>query len=230
VLTTDERAGWLDSRPWLPRRPHAVAPVFSNLPQPTRPPDPAHDESLLGLFGYSDETTMALVLDVLGGLLERGTQVRLRLLGAPGERSPTAEAWRAAAASRQLQSLISFSGVLPAQALADELGACDVLLFADRAGPTSRKGTLAGSLASGRPVVATDGPQRWAELVSAEAALVVDASVRAMVDAVVDLLGDAPRAARLGARGRAFAERTIGVGHSARVVRELLDDVLDARV
>ena len=81
LLTTDFRARWLELRPWIPRRPTAVAPVFSNLPAaaagsspassdpptalpgsrpiPSHPP-PAFAEPLgqrtqpvLGLFGYS---------------------------------------------------------------------------------------------------------------------------------------------------------------------------------
>ena len=46
----------------------------------------------------------------------------------------------------------------------------DLLLFADPPGPTSRKGTLAGSLASGTAVLALDGPSTWAELRDAERA------------------------------------------------------------
>ncbi len=42
--------------------------------------------------------------------------------------------------------------------------ASDLLLFADPPGPTSRKGTLAGSLASGAPLIALDGPATWPEL------------------------------------------------------------------
>src|SRR5262245_2104563 len=35
LTTTDFQADWLRSRPWLARRPIAVAPVFSNLPAPS---------------------------------------------------------------------------------------------------------------------------------------------------------------------------------------------------
>ena len=35
---------------------------------------------------------------------------------------------------------------LPAQALSDALSSCEVLLFGDTAGPSPRKGTLAGSI------------------------------------------------------------------------------------
>ncbi len=99
-----------------------------------------------------------------------------------------------------------FSDTLPAQDLSDALAACDLLLFADTAGPSSRKGTLAASLASGRPVLAIDGPRRWLELVWAEAASVVEPTAPALADAMEELLGDRAAREALGARGRAFAE------------------------
>ena len=82
-----------------------------------------------------------------------------------------------AAAGREgrVGDALSFSGPLPAQDLSDELAACDLLLFADDPGPSSRKGTLAASLASARPVIAIDGPQGWSELAEAGAVRVVPA-------------------------------------------------------
>ncbi len=134
--------------------------------------------------------------------------------------------WRAPVGST---GALSFAGPLPAQELSDALAACDVLLFADTAGPSSRKGTLAGSLASGRPLIATDGPRRWSALARAEAAHVVEPSAPALADAVAALLADKGAREALGARGRAFAEQSMGVARSAQVVRELLDDVCRAR-
>jgi hypothetical protein len=226
VVTTDSRAEWLRSRPWLPRRPVRVAPVFSNLPPPTVGPPAGRALPVLGLFGYSDAGADSLVLDAVGLLAQRGVQVQLTLLGGPGRASAAGEAWLAAAASRGLERSLSFSGVLPAQALSNALAGCEVLLFVDPAGPTSRKGTLAGSLASGSAVVAVDGPQRWAELARSQAVEVVAASARALADAVAGLLAEEDRRLALGARGRAFAEREIAVVRSASTVRELLDEVL----
>ncbi|MGC2375030.1 MAG: glycosyltransferase family 4 protein, partial [Solirubrobacteraceae bacterium] len=220
IVTTDWRAEWLATRRWLPQRPVALAPVFSNLPPPTARPCPARDATVLGMFGYSyDEPAIALVLDALRLLWDRGLQVKLSLLGAPGRESPLAETWLNRARARGLDDALSFAGPLPAQELSDALASCDVLLFADGAGPSSRKGTLAGSLASGRPVVATDGPRTWSELVRAEAAIVVEPTSGALAGAVVELLADERELEALGRRGRAFAEERMGVGWSVGVVK-----------
>jgi glycosyltransferase involved in cell wall biosynthesis len=226
VVTTDSRASWLTSRPWLPRRRVVIAPVFSNLPPPTVERREDRPCPLLGLFGYSEAGAPSLVLDALRALRDRGVQVKLTLLGGPGRSSAAGETWLAAASSRGLEGLLSFSEVLPAQSLSNALADCDVLLFVDPSGPTSRKGTLAGSLASGRPVVAIDGPQRWSELLRREAAEVVAPTSQAVADAVAALLADEPRREALGARGRTFAEQETGVARSAEVVSALLGEVV----
>lgn len=223
LLTTDARAEWLATRLWLPRRRAAIAPVFSNLPPPAAT-TPAHPpRAQIGLFGYSYEGAAApLVIDALQLLQERGHDVQLTLLGAPGNPSAAAELWLAAARARAVESALCFSGALPAQELSDALAACDVLLFVDASGPSSRKGTLSASLASGRPVVAIDGPRRWGELVQAEAARVVAPTPRDLADAVGALLADVDRREALGARGREFAEQRMGVERAARAVASLL--------
>jgi glycosyltransferase involved in cell wall biosynthesis len=227
VVTADFRADWLHSRPWLPRREVALAPVFSNLPPPAQTQRAERREQVLGLFGYSYESaSLSLVLDALGALLDRGLAVQLRLLGAPGASSPAGEQWRSAADARRIAKALSFTGVLSPQELSNALADCDVLLFADSPGPTSRKGTLAGSLASGRPVIAIDGPRTWAELTRAGATRVVAPTASALADALGDALGDEQFRAALGARGRTFAERQMGLAHSAEVVASLLGEVL----
>ncbi|HYM46656.1 MAG TPA: glycosyltransferase [Solirubrobacteraceae bacterium] len=228
LVTTDFRAEYLTSRRWLARRPLAIAPVFSTLPPPVPRARPDRDGSVLGLFGYAyDSHAISLVLDALRLLKERGSHVRLVLLGAPGRESALAEAWLKAAGARDLTQALSFAGPFAAQDLSNALAACDVLLFADTAGPSSRKTTLAGSLASGRPVIAVDGPRTWSELVELEAARIVQPSAAALADAIAALLGDVGLREALGARGRAFAEERMGVAQSATVVTELLGKVLE---
>ena len=224
ALTTDFRAQWLDSRPWLANRPSALAPVFSNLPEPAVAPPADRKCPLVGLFGYSyDPHAISLVLDTLALLRRRGIESELALLGAPGPHSPLAESWLAGAHDRGLAGSLSFAGPLPAQQLSDALGACDMLLFADSAGPSSRKGTLAGSLASGRPLVAADGPRAWSELRSREAARVVEPNPEAVADAIAALLASTQERETLGARGREFAKREMGVQRSVAAVLELLE-------
>ena len=255
LLTTDFRARWLELRPWIPRRPTAVAPVFSNLPPavagsspassdpptallgsrpiPSHPP-PAFAEPLgqrtqpvLGLFGYSYQgAALSLVLDAIAQLTKQGVAPRLVLLGAPGRTSAVAGTWVREARARGIERVLEFSDTLPAQDLSNALAACDLLLFVDAAGPSSRKGTLAASLASGRPVLAIDGPRRWLELVWAEAAAVVEPTASALADAMQALLDDDVAREALGARGRAFAEARMGVTRTAEAVRGLLDRVV----
>jgi glycosyltransferase involved in cell wall biosynthesis len=227
VVTADFRAEWLASRPWLPRRPVMVAPVFSNLPAPAGELPPGRSCPVVGLFGYSYEgASISLVLDAVRLLKDQGVEVRLILLGAPGRSSTAGKAWLAGAQAREVTSALSFSGALPAQDLADALAACDALLFADTSGPSSRKGTLAASLGSGRPVIAIDGPRRWSKLVESEAARVVAPTAHALADALRAVLDDEDSGKALGARGRAFAEQEMGVGRTASVVRTLLSDIV----
>ena len=169
---------------------------------------------------------MTTVLDAVRLLRDRGSQVELLLLGAPGRDSQAAENWLSKARVRGVERALSFSGVLPAADLSNALAACDVLLHPEPGGPTSRKGTLAASLASGSAVVALDGPRGWSELVRSEAVLVVRPTAVALGDALAGLLeDDAPREA-LGARGAAFAEQRMGVQRSAAVVVQLLGEVI----
>ncbi|HSZ14969.1 MAG TPA: glycosyltransferase [Solirubrobacteraceae bacterium] len=228
IVTTDFRAEWLTSRRWLPTRPVAVAPVFSNLPAPD--PGQRPQRGLLGLFGYAYQGAAAsLVLDALRLLADRGVDARLSLLGAPGAGSPPGRAWQQGARDRGLAPALSFTGTLAAGELSNALAGCEVLLSAASPGPTSRKGTLAASLASGRPVVALDGPRTWQELVLAEAAEVVAPHAAALADALAALLADEARCEALGARGRAFAEQRLSVAYSAEVVAETLAAVLGRR-
>lgn len=229
ILTTDARLEWIDSCRWLPRRPAVVAPVFSNLP-PAAPVqlDP-RAAPVLGLFGYGyGAATVAVILEALRRLREDGLAVSLRLLGAPGPASPEGELWTREAARRGLAHAVTLSGKLPAQELADALAACAVLIFADPSGPSARKTTLAASLASGRPVVALDGAQRWSELARARALAIVAPDPAALTGALERLLRDEHERTALGARGRDFAEQRMSVTSSARVIAELLARVVAA--
>jgi glycosyltransferase involved in cell wall biosynthesis len=226
VTTTDFQAEWLASRPWLAKRPVAVAPVFSNLPAPSAPVGGDSPVPRIGLFGYAyGAATVELVVAALRGLQDRGVDVELQLLGAPGEASPAGEEWRAAARGAGLARAPEFSDMLAAQQLSDALAACELLLFVDPLGPNSRKTTLAASLASGRPVLAVDGPRRWGELARAQAAQIVAPQPRALLDALAGLLADARARELLAERGLAFAEQGMSAPRAARTIAALLRDV-----
>lgn len=229
LVTAPARAQWLQTRAWLPRRPIAFAPVFSNLPPPTVRFGDDREGYVIGLFGYAYEGAAAsLVLDALRTLRERGLDVHLRLLGAPGRNSRAAAAWLEGARDRKIERTLSFSDVLPAGELSNALASCDVLLHPELAGPTSRKGTLAASLASGRAVVALDGPHGWSELTQSEAVCVAQPTASALADAIAELLNDERRRGELGARGGAFSRQAMGVERTAQAVAGLLDRVIDS--
>jgi glycosyltransferase involved in cell wall biosynthesis len=115
--------------------------------------------------------------------------------------------------------------MLGAQELSNRLAGCTVLLSAEPSGPTSRKTTLAASLASGRPLVVLDGRRTWKELVDADAALVVQPRADALADALAGLLGDAQRRVALGVRGLTFAAHTMTAEHNASRVAGLLAEL-----
>jgi hypothetical protein len=231
IVTAGSRAEWLAARWWLPKRPVVAAPVFSNLPPVSAGTGPDREASpLVGLFGYAYQgTARTLLLDALGELHRRGIGARLILLGAPGPASPAGEEWRADALARGLQDSLSFSGELPAQALSDALSSCELLLFGDTAGPSPRKGTLAGSLASGRPLVAIDGPYTWPELVQREVIRLAAPSAMAVADEIAKLLGDEGARDALGARAREFYEREMAVSRTAHATSGLIEQALRGR-
>jgi glycosyltransferase involved in cell wall biosynthesis len=225
LATADFRAEWLATRAWLPTRPVVMAPVYSNLPPPAVDARPRDAEPLVGLFGYAYRGAPDLVLEALQLLRKRHVGARLILLGSPGRESSAGREWLAEGRRRGVAEALAFTGVLPAQALSDALARCEVLLFVDPTGPASRKGSLAGSLASGRPVVAIDGPRSWPEFVRCGALALARPTARSLADAIGTLLADEVRREQLGARGRAFARERMGVQVTARAVRELYEEI-----
>jgi glycosyltransferase involved in cell wall biosynthesis len=226
IATTEERCELLERTRWLPRRPTAFAPVYSNLPAPSGAPGRGpggSDRPTIGMFGFHyDGNGGALVLRALDLLDERGRGVQLMLIGSPGPDSRAGQAWSARAREQGVEHNLAFTGLLDPQPLSDMLASVQLLLFADQPGPTSRKGTLAGSLASGTPVLALDGPATWPELRRAEPLRIVPRDAEALAAGIEALLGDAGARTELGARGRAFAQEEMGVARTAATVRELL--------
>ena len=227
VVTADFQERWLESRRWAPRRLIAMAPVFSNLPAPQTQADrDPGNTAALGIFGYSYEgVATSLVLDAMRRLADEGVALQLRLLGSPGRSSPSGERWLAEARQRGLAAALWFSGALPAQELSNALAGCTVLVCPDRAGPSSRKGSLAASLLAGRPVVAIDGPRTWSRMSEQGALLLVEPEECALAKAVSELLHDAREADELGARGRTFHEQEMSVEVTAAAVGGLLERI-----
>ncbi len=165
AVTTDDRARWLRSRRWLPRRDITVTPIFSNLPPATETATPHNATPTIGIFGYSYGAAVStLVCGALRRLQDEGRGGRLLMVGAPGRGSDAGGEWVGSAEAAGLATEPGFSGRLELAELANALAGCEILLNADPSGPSSRKTTLAAALASGRPVIALDGPSRWAQL------------------------------------------------------------------
>ncbi len=225
VVTTEDRRDWLSGRRWLPRRPVAFAPVFSNLPPPSGRPHEPRPRPVVGQFGYHYDGSGEFVLQALRRLVDQAPPARapeLRLIGSPGPDSRAGRAWRERAAELGVSEHIAFTGLLEPQPLSDELAAADVLVFPDPPGPSSRKGTLAASLASGTPIVALDGPLTWHELREADALRIVPRDGAALARELAAMLDDPAARAELGARGRRFAAGSMGVARTAAAVRDLL--------
>lgn len=222
VVTLESRAEWLRDSRWLPERPIEVVPVFSNLPAPSNAPTPAAPGTI-GLFGYGYEgALMELVLDAIRLLADRREGVRLRLLGGPGPQSDGGERWRVAAAARGLGAAVEFSGVLPAQELSNELASCQLLLSAVVNGPTPRKGTIAASLESGRPLLAIDGPETWEPFIAERALMLARPEPADIAEQAGKLLDDEQLRERLGASGRSFALQRLSLSRGARAYAELI--------
>jgi glycosyltransferase involved in cell wall biosynthesis len=207
VVTTEDRRDWLGRSWWLPRRPMALAPVFSNVPVVgrTRPaPGSAGHVPVIGVFGYTfdgirdDVATAALAL-----LRARGRSVRLVLIGSPGAVGPGPERWRESARRHGIPEP-EFTGVLEPADLSARLSALDILLLPDEAGPASRKGTLAAGLAHGLPIVAFQTPTAWRSLVREQAVALAPAMPERLADTLEDLLRDDSARAALGTRAAAF--------------------------
>lgn len=227
VVTMDRRERWLRSRRWLPRRPLASAPVFSNLPAAHAAVEP--EPGLLGLFGYAYEgIRLDLVLDAVRLLRDRGLEVALVLLGSPGEDSADGRRWRAAAQARGVQEAVRFSGLLPAAQLADAIARCQLLLSAAWQGPTSSRGSIAASLRSGRALVALQGPREWPELAAEQAAMLVEPSAPALAGALARLLQDPALREAFGERAASFYERRMSLQRSAELTAGLLRQLVGA--
>ncbi|HVS84791.1 MAG TPA: glycosyltransferase [Gaiellaceae bacterium] len=217
LVTTEDRLEWLRSRRWLPARPLAFTPVPANVPSAAGPPARSNGHLRIGVFGFRSGGGVdpGVVVEAVSAIPD----ARLVLVGAPGPASPEGRSWLATATDRACA--LEFTGVLEPEPLAAALAGLDIVVSADPAGPTPRKGSVAAALALGRPVVALDGPSTWRPLVD-EGGVVVAARER-LAEALSDLAASAELRARSGELGREFYARTL----SARVVAATVLDFVE---
>jgi glycosyltransferase involved in cell wall biosynthesis len=226
IVTTEDRLDWLQTRRWLPRRPVLVAPVFSNVPPapPTRERS-GDGELRVGVFGFGSENfRIRPVVSSIAALRATGVDARLVLVGAPGAADESAVNWLQEAKARGCRDAVSFTGVLEPDGVARALQSVDIMVFPDELGPSSRKGSLAASLALGLPVVALDGPARWSSAVAEGAVALVDADGFRLPEELRRLWLDEPARRALGERGRTFYARRM----AAEVVTQSLVEFLGA--
>lgn len=227
VVTTPERVRWLRTRGWLAGRPVLLTPVFSNIMPPKLGNPPATEPGRIGLFGFGAEgQAIDLVVGAVADVAHRSTAAHLMLIGSPGPDSPAAEQWKFAA--RAANCPLTFTGAADSAEVSRQLRSCQLIVFADPAGPTSRKTSLAAALAHGQVVVALDGPQRWGDLVEAGAVVVVDSTRAALAARLDDLLAHATDRAVIAERALSFAEQHLDPRRAAATVLRAIDSAVSA--
>lgn len=224
VVTTDERAQWLRTRRWLPRRTVATLPVPSNVEPLASSAQRNGGPPRIGLFGFGgDAPDVALVAAALARIRLSRPDVELVLVGAPGPDSPAGERWRAAAAAAGVADALAFTGVLREEALSRELAGLDVVVVADDIGPTARRTTLAAVLAHGRAIVAVEGPRTWEQLVGEGAVALSPRDPASLARELDRVLSDDRHRAELERRASAFYDSVAAPAVVARRLLELIE-------
>lgn len=228
IVTTVERVCWLRTRRWLPRRPVVFIPVFSNISPSESAHASAKEPGRIGLFSFGAEgLAVDIVIGAVADVARRCPDAHLVLIGGPGPESPTSEQWRRAANAAGCR--VAFTGVVEEVELSRQLAACEIIVFADPVGPSSRKTSLAAALAHGLAVVALDGPQSWRELIDCGGVVVVEPQVQALSNALGRLLADNDARADVGLRGQALYEAELAPEWAAQRVRKVLFDTQGPR-
>ena len=142
-----------------------------------------------------------LLLDSFVWVQERLPQARLLIIG--GTRDDIARR-REGIRARKLDDAVHFTGTVAPEHVAAYLDAGDVLV-SPRVSGTNTPLKLYAYLKAGKPIVATDLPTHT-QVLSPEVAVLASAQPQAFGQALLEVLSDAPRAAALGRRARAFAE------------------------
>ena len=179
----------------------------------------------IGMFGYPSSVSQ-LIIESLVVLKAEVASAELWLIGAPGPDTEIGWEWREAAARADVESALRFTGTKCSDELVRAIDECDVAIFHDGFGPSSRKTTLAALLAAGTPVVAVDGANTWRALVEEGAVSLVEANSVAIAAALAGLIGDTNARLALGAQGtefyRKYQSRTMVVGKLAGFLGDLV--------
>jgi glycosyltransferase involved in cell wall biosynthesis len=223
VCTSTARAEWITRFPGA-RRPITMIPVFSNF-GPQRMTSSERSSGSRPRRVVIPDWGAERGHENLTAVRGIGSDVELVLLGMPGPGDPRAAAWHRFGEEAAAPA-VEFTGVLDAKAYRSTLASARVILLVAPTGPSTRRGTFAASLASGRPVVAITGPETPDELRHTGAFEVVE--LEQAQEMVLTLAGDEARARALGEHGRAFYERALSVERGAAAFAAELD-ALDGR-
>lgn len=226
VVTTAERARFVRRYRRLRSRPPVeIAPVFSTLGQHLPPSTEPDEVRRIGVVGYSaDGAQPKLFFDALRHLRSLA-DIRVVLLGAPGRQSPQGVAWMRAAQRAGLEEAVEFTGVLSPESLGHQIDACDLITLVDGEGPSSRRTMLAAALAHGRPVIATDGPNRWDAPIREGALGLVPPVSRQLGAAIQRLCDDPEERTAMSALAFKFYEREMSVNRTCDVLYGLIAGV-----
>jgi hypothetical protein len=221
IVTTPERARWLRTRWWLPRRPVDFAPVFSNIrPHPSS--NPASPKAgRVGLFSFGAEgLAIELVVGAVADVSRDLPDTHLTLIGAPGSESDVGHAWQRAAEA--VGCPIEFTGIADEAEVSRQLSTCQLVVFGDPAGASSRKTSLAAPLAHGRAVVALTGPHNWDALIEARAVSLVAPTRSVLASELARLLRDDAERGAAERRAQAFAASHLSPDQAAHTVAQVL--------
>ena len=227
LLLSAARRVWVTTRAWAP----LLEPYLSGrcntiewLPVPSslqsadtrevadvRPRYASAEQCLIGHFGTYGTLVTSLLSDAILKIAAASPSARFVLIGSGGE------AFRSAlvAANGGLAGRVSATGTLNASELSAHVAACDVLLQPYPDGVTSRRTTAMAGLFARVPVVTTQGKlteRLWHEDAAVKLADVGD--VPAMVQHVLQLIGDPAERRRQADAGRAFYDRWFDVRHT----------------
>lgn len=210
--------GWIPLLHGLGRTPVLWTPIPSTIPDDI-PPERTlarrqevtaerPDALVVGHFGTYGELITVLLRPALNSLLDQRPEVRVLLLGGPGQK------WRAEwlAPHPDWSDRVWAPGPLPADTVAEYLRACDLVLLPYPDGASSRRTSLMAALANGVPVVTTVGALSE-PLWEAEQAVAI-AAPQELATMVAKLLNDPAARIALGRRGRELYERRFAIGHT----------------
>jgi glycosyltransferase involved in cell wall biosynthesis len=174
------------------------------------------DAMIVGHFGTFGDGITRLLAQVLPGLLKADRRRLGLLIGRGG----AAFGERLVKDYPDLKSQVCATGELPSEAVADHLGACDMLLQPYPDGVSSRRTSLMAGLALGLPIVTTSGPATEEVWEQGIVALAPTDDAGALNRATARLLSDRAARLRLGEAGKRGYDKHFSVENTIRNLRE----------